>query len=170
MFANKSNGRPTPRARLTGVAVPEEEIERILKALGFRVSRADPWLVDVPSWRPDIVGKADLVEEVARIVGFDKLPNVTLPPLNAVEPPKLTPAQDRRRLARRALAGRGLLEVVTWSFTDERHAALFCDGENWLAAQGLLLANPISSDLGAMRPSVLPNLIAALRRNAEAQQ
>ena len=158
---------PSEVKRLTGLDVPEAEIERILKALGFTVSASDPWLVDAPSWRPDIDGKADLVEEVARIVGFDKLPKATLPPLSAVEKPKLTPAQDRRRLARRALAGRGLLEAVTWSFTDERFAALFSGGANWLREQGLILANPISSDLSAMRPSILPNLIAALQKNAD---
>lgn len=158
---------PSEVKRLTGLDVSEAEIERILKALGFGVSASDPWLVDAPSWRPDIDGKADLVEEVARIVGFDKLPNVTLAPLAAVEKPKLTPLQDRRRLARRALGGRGLLEAVTWSFTDERFAALFSEGAGWLKAKGLILANPISSDLGAMRPSLLPNLIAALQKNAD---
>jgi phenylalanyl-tRNA synthetase beta chain len=81
--------------------------------------------------------------------------------------PKLTALQDRRRIARRALAARGLLEAVTWSFTDERHAALFSEGANWLHAKGLMLANPISSDLAAMRPSILPNLVAALQRNAD---
>ncbi|MEE2691058.1 MAG: phenylalanine--tRNA ligase subunit beta [Pseudomonadota bacterium] len=158
---------PSEVKRLTGVDVHEEDIERVLKALGFAVNLSDPWLVDAPTWRPDIEGKADLVEEVARIVGFDKLPNVTLPMRGAVEAPKLTQAQDRRRNARRALASRGLLEAVTWSFADERHAALFCDGANWLKAKGLILANPISSDLGAMRPSILPNLVAALQRNAD---
>lgn len=158
---------PSEVRRLLGLDIPEAEIERVLKALGFTVRRADPWLVDVPSWRPDIDGKADLVEEVARIVGFDRLPMATLPLPVAVAAPSLTPAQDRRRLARRALSARGMLEAVTWSFTDERHAALFCDGANWLRAKGLVLANPISSDLGAMRPSVLPNLIAAVQRNAD---
>ncbi len=158
---------PSEVKRLTGVDVPPEKSEAILSALGFKVSRADPWLVDVPSWRPDVEGKADLVEEIARIAGFDALPAATLPARTAVERPKLTRAQDRRRLVKRALAARGMLECVTWSFTDERHAALFCDGRNWLAAQGLILANPISSDLGAMRPSMLPNLIAALQRNAD---
>ncbi|MCA8889925.1 MAG: phenylalanine--tRNA ligase subunit beta [Parvularculaceae bacterium] len=157
----------TETCRLTGMSVDEQRSEEILRALGFGVSRADPWLVDVPSWRPDIEGKADIVEEIARIVGFDALPMATLPLRTAVEMPKLTPAQDRRRLARRALAGRGLLEAVTWSFTDERYAALFSDGADWLAARGLMLANPISSDLGAMRPSLLPNLVAALQRNAD---
>lgn len=158
---------PSEVKRLAGIDLPEEQIERILKALGFSVSRADPWLVDVPSWRPDIEGKADLVEEVARVAGFDRLPSAPLPPRRAVETGKLSPEQDRRRRARRALAARGMLEAVTWSFTDERHAALFCEGGNWLRAKGLVLANPISSELGAMRPSILPNLIAALQRNAD---
>ncbi|NWG93346.1 MAG: phenylalanine--tRNA ligase subunit beta [Parvularculaceae bacterium] len=158
---------PSEVKRLTGIDVDPQKSEAILSALGFKVSRADPWLVDVPSWRPDVEGKADLVEEIARIVGLAALPAAVLPARAAVEMPKLTPAQTRRMAARRALAARGLLECVTWSFADERHAALFCDGPNWLAAQGLLLANPISSDLGAMRPSMLPNLVAALRRNAD---
>ncbi|MFZ5618677.1 MAG: phenylalanine--tRNA ligase subunit beta [Pseudomonadota bacterium] len=158
---------PAEVRRLTGVDVAPEKSETILLALGFKLRLSDPWLVDVPSWRPDIEGKADLVEEIARIVGFDALPADTLPARAAVETPKLTQAQIRRGAARRTLAARGLLEAVTWSFTDERQAALFCDGANWLAAQGLILANPISSDLGAMRPSMLPNLIAALQRNAD---
>ncbi|HPE31728.1 MAG TPA: phenylalanine--tRNA ligase subunit beta [Parvularculaceae bacterium] len=158
---------PSEAKRLLGIDVKEEESERVLKALGFRVSRADPWLVDVPSWRPDVDGKADIVEEIARIVGFDRLEAATLPARVAVEGTKLTADQQRRFAARRALAARGLLEAVTWSFTDERFAKLFCDGEEWLKEQGLLLANPIASDLGAMRPSILPNLIAALQRNAD---
>lgn len=158
---------PSEMKRLTGINTPVEEMERILTALGFCVSKSDPWIVSAPSWRPDVDGKADLVEEIARIVGFDQLPTETLPLLRAVEAPKLTLAQTRRGNARRALAVRGMLEAVTWSFTDAHHAALFCEGENWLAAKGLILANPISSDLGAMRPSILPGLIAALQRNAD---
>jgi len=152
--------------RLTGMNVDPEGQERILTALGFTVRKSDPWQVDVPSWRPDVEGKADLVEEVARIVGFDHLPTATLPLTNAVEIPKLTPAQERRGRVRRALAARGLLEAVTWSFTDETQASLFRNIED-LKAAGLTLANPISSDLGVMRPSILPNLVAALQRNAD---
>ncbi len=157
---------PSEVKRLTGIDVEPQKSEAILSALGFKVNRTDPWLVDVPSWRPDIDGKADLVEEIARIVGFDALPAEALPARAAVETPKLTPAQDRRRMVKRALAGRGMLEAVTWSFMDERLASLFMSA-NQLRAQGLILANPISSDLGAMRPSILPNLIAALQRNAD---
>lgn len=158
---------PSEVKRLTGMAVDEQGSEEILTALGFSVNRTDPWLVDVPSWRPDVEGKADLVEEIARIVGFDHLPTRTLPPLNAVEKPKLTPSQLRRGRARRALATRGMMEAVTWSFTAKEHASLFSQGEDWLRSQGLVLANPISSDLEAMRPSILPNLISALQRNAD---
>jgi phenylalanyl-tRNA synthetase beta chain len=163
---------PSEVARLTGMEATPEDCERILTALGFAVAKSDPWQVTAPSWRPDIGGKADLVEEIARIIGFEHLPTQMLPQRAAVETPKLTLSQDRRRLARRALAAHGLLEVVTWSFMDARAAALFCPqtesgGEGWLKAQGLILANPISSDLAAMRPSILPNLAAALQRNAD---
>ena len=158
---------PSEVKRLTGMDVAAEDSARILTVLGFGVTQGETWRVAAPSWRPDIHGKADLVEEIARIVGFDKLPAAAMPALHAVEAPKLTPIQQRRARARRALAARGLHEAVTWSFTDERHAALFCEGENWLRAQGLILANPIASDLSAMRPSILPNLIAALQRNAD---
>jgi phenylalanyl-tRNA synthetase beta chain len=157
---------PSEVKRLTGMDVAPEDCERILTALGFTVSKSDPWQVDVPSWRPDVEGKADLVEEIARIVGFDHLPTATLPLMKAVETPKLTTSQDRRGLARRTLAARGMLEAVTWSFTDVKYAKLFMS-ENKLRSQGLIVTNPISSDLGVMRTSMLPNLIAALQRNAD---
>ena len=157
---------PSEVKRLTGIDAAPEDCDRILTALGFGVAKSDPWQVKVPSWRPDVEGKADLVEEVARIIGFDQLPMETLPLHGAVEMPKLSLAQDRRNLARRALAARGMLEAVTWSFLDENHAALFLSA-NQLRSQGLILANPIASDLGAMRPSILPNLLAALQRNAD---
>lgn len=158
---------PSQTRRLTGMQVEDEKTEEILSALGFGVKRADPWLIDVPSWRPDIEGKADIVEEIARIVSFDHLPTATLPQLDAVAMPKLTPLQLRRSAARRALATRGMMEAVTWSFIDEKYASLFSQGKDWLAAQGLVLTNPISSDLGVMRPSILPNLIQAIQRNAD---
>lgn len=157
---------PTEVKRLTGMDVPPEGAERILSALGFGVRKSDPWQIDVPSWRPDIEGKADIVEEVARIIGFDNLQTETLPLSNAVETSKLTTGQERRLRVRRALAARGMLEAVTWSFMDERHAGLF-RSMNELKANGLVLANPISSDLGVMRTSILPNLISALQRNAD---
>ncbi|MEM6413750.1 MAG: phenylalanine--tRNA ligase subunit beta [Pseudomonadota bacterium] len=166
---------PSEVVRLTGISVSDVDIDRILTKLGFGVETkgADgPWVVQVPSWRPDVSGKADLVEEVARIIGFDKLPVATLPPLRAIETSKLTHAQVNRIAVKRALAMQGLNEVVSWSFTDEESAALFCPietgtGVDWLKEKGLILANPISSDLASMRPSILPNLIKALQRNAD---
>ena len=158
---------PSQIKRLTGMDVDETEAARILVALGFGVEQGAVWRVTPPSWRPDIGGKADLVEEIARIVGFDHLPTLTLPTKEAVETSKLTLAQKRRARARRALAARGLHEAVTWSFTDHHVAGLFCQGDDWLAEKGLVLANPIASDLAVMRPSTLPNLIAALQRNAD---
>ncbi|MEM9169201.1 MAG: phenylalanine--tRNA ligase subunit beta [Pseudomonadota bacterium] len=158
---------PAETKRLTGLEVGEDDAARILSDLGFSIVQGPTWRVTAPTWRPDIAGKADLVEEIARIVGFDRLPTATLPARTAVEPPKLTPAQTRRRAARLALAARGLNECVTWSFTDMPDAAHFSDGPNWLAAQGLVLANPIASDLGVMRPSILPNLVRAVQRNAD---
>ncbi|MEM9899241.1 MAG: phenylalanine--tRNA ligase subunit beta [Pseudomonadota bacterium] len=159
---------PQEVRRLTGVDVPESDISRILQDLGFGVETSgDSWTVRVPTWRPDIGGKADLVEEVIRIVGFDQLPTETLPTENAVSVGTPTLSQIRRATARRTLAARGLNEAVTWSFSDEQSAALFCDGEDWLRASGLVLANPISVDLSVMRPSLLPNLLSALGKNAD---
>ncbi len=157
---------PSEVKRLTGMDVTPQAAEKILSALGFSVRKSDPWQVDAPSWRPDIEGKADIVEEIARITGFDHLPAATLPPLKPVETPKLTIAQERRRMARRALAARGMLEAVTWSFLDQHHAELFMNASE-IKSKGLRLANPISADLGVMRSSLLPNLIAALQRNAD---
>ncbi len=157
---------PAEVKRLTGMDVSPEKSEEILTALGFAVRKSEPWQVDVPSWRTDIEGKADLLEEIARIAGFDNLPAEPLPALKAVETPKLTINQNRRRRARRALAERGMLEAVTWSFLDQKHAELFM-GADEIKAKGLVLANPISSDLSVMRSSLLPNLIAALQRNAD---
>ncbi len=163
--------KPSLIKRLTGIDVADDKALSILEHLGFEKLKAndgdDAWPIRVPSWRPDIDGSADLVEEVVRIVGLDQLPTQTLAVLNAVETPKITVAQNRRRLAKRTLAARGLYEAVTWSFTDEKSAAHFCQGSEWLQQQGLKLANPISADLGVMRPSILPNLISALQRNID---
>ena len=149
--------------RLTGIEVGESEAKRILADLGCDVAGSGAeWTVTPPSFRADLVESADLVEEISRLVGFDKLPTATLPRLNAVEAPKFTPAQNRVRLAKRALAGAGYLEAVTWSFCEASHAELFGGG-----GEAVQLANPISSELGVMRPSILPGLIAALQRNAD---
>jgi phenylalanyl-tRNA synthetase beta chain len=116
----------------------------------------------VPSWRPDIEGKADLVEEVTRIVGVDNVPLVPIRRVDEVHKAVLTPLQIRVRQARRALASRGLVEAVTWSFVSKKAATLFGGGQPALA-----LANPIAADLSDMRPSLMPGLVMASQRNAD---
>ena len=147
--------------RLTGLETSAEEIEAILGRLGFRLEGAgETRAVAVPSWRPDVTMKADLAEEVMRMVGVDKVPVDPLPRLNHVAPRMLTTLQNRRRLARRTLAARGLDEAVTWSFIPAGEAQRYGGG-----AAELKLANPIASELTDMRPSLLPGLLAAAQRN-----
>lgn len=155
--------RPARVHQLVGLDVPEDESLRVLAALGFGANpHGGSVTVDVPPWRRDIDGEADLVEEIARIVGYDKIPIVPLEKERAVTRPALTAAQRHRVTARRTLAGRGLQECVTWSFMPQRFAEQFGGGESSL---GLL--NPISADLDVMRPSILPNLITAAARNID---
>ncbi len=149
--------------RLAGIDPGVEEIRSVLTALGFHVSGDAPALtVSVPSWRPDIGGKADLVEEVVRILGIDRVPATPLPKSDDVTRPVLTLIQLRTRRAKRALAARGLVEAVTWSFLGHAAASAFGGG-----SPALTLANPISSDMSDMRPSLLPGLVLAAQRNAD---
>ncbi len=143
---------------LAGVDIPDDRQQQILQRLGFTVTRGDVWRVAVPSWRRDVDGPADLVEEVVRIEGMDQVPSTPLPREPGVAKPTATPAQLIERRARRAAAGRGLDETVTWSFIAEAEAEPF-GGAPWL------LANPISEEMKAMRPSLLPGLLAAAARN-----
>jgi len=149
--------------RLAGLEVPFSEMKRILTGLGFFVAGSGKVVkIAAPSWRADIEGKADIVEEVVRIVGVDRVP---LTPFERGDAPRkavLTPIQVRTRKAKRALAARNLGEAVTWSFIAKAEAELFGGGQPELA-----LANPIASDLSDMRPSLLPGLIAAIQRNAD---
>lgn len=155
--------RPDRVMGLGGLDLPAAESARILERLGFTVDTTDgKFAVQVPSWRADVDGEADLVEEVVRVAGYDRVPAVPLPPMTTLPGPAVTPAQRRAGLAKRALAARGLLEAVTYSFTDGRIATLFGAGNLPLA-----LANPISAELDVMRPSILPNLLMAARRNAD---
>ncbi|WP_312781444.1 phenylalanine--tRNA ligase subunit beta [Brevundimonas sp.] len=147
--------------RLSGLSLSDDRIFEILSALGFTVMRGSPWTVVPPSWRRDVEGPADLVEEVARIEGFDALPNTPLPEVARAPGGVLNPRQARVRTARRALAALGYAEAVTWSFTKQSTAVLFGGGD-----ERLVLENPIAADLDCMRPSVLPNLIQAAARNA----
>ena len=144
-----------------GVSMPDGEPSRILAQLGFANSDDGEVIkAAVPPWRPDIHGEADLVEEVLRVYGYHLIPAVSLPRQGAVPRPALDPAQRRAADVRRALAARGLVEAVTFSFLPRAQAKLFGGG-----ADALVLVNPISADLDAMRPSPLPNLIDAVRRN-----
>ena len=151
---------PALTASLGGVQVPEDEQRRILEALGFRPG--PDWHVACPPRRHDIEGPADLVEEVVRIHGLDKVASVALPRADGVARPTATTLQLTERKLRRAAAARGLNEAVTWSFLPVPDAEHFADG-----APLWVLENPISEDMKAMRPSLLPGLIAAARRNAD---
>ncbi|MER9441200.1 phenylalanine--tRNA ligase subunit beta [Mesorhizobium sp. M0340] len=149
--------------RLTGIEVPRSTSLDILARLGFKPERTgDVVNVAVPSWRPDVDGKADLVEEVMRIHGVDNIAPQPLGSHDAVNAKILTVLQIRTRAAKRALAVRGMMEAVTWSFIPAKHAELFGGGQ-----QALKLANPIAADMSDMRPSLLPGLIAAAQRNAD---
>src|SRR5271166_6464282 len=145
--------------RLIGVDVPRAEGEAFLMRLGFDVEDGK---VQAPSWRPDVLVKADVVEQILRIAGIDHAPVTPLPrPDDGVPAPVLTPQQKRTRLARRTLAALSLREAVTWSFISKRAAELFGGGQPSLA-----LASPIAADLSVMRPSLVPGLVAASERNA----
>lgn len=149
--------------RLTGLEVPTEESLAILTRLGFTPQGAGEVVdVTVPSWRPDVDGKADLVEEVMRIHGVNRIEPQVMVSKESVSGRILTTAQVRNRLAKRALAVRGMMEAVTWSFIPEEHAWLFNDNRKLMK-----LANPIAADMSAMRPSLLPGLVAAAQRNAD---
>jgi phenylalanyl-tRNA synthetase beta chain len=149
--------------RLAGIDLGLPEIKRVLGHLGFFVAGSGPKLkVAAPSWRPDVHGQADVVEELVRIIGVDRVPSTPFPRGAFARKPVLTPIQTRTRRAKRALAARGLTEAVTWSFVSKPKAELFGGGSAALA-----LANPIAADLSDMRPSLIPGLIAAAQKNAD---
>ena len=155
--------RKTRVQSLGGADVAMARQKQILETLGFAVKEtADAFLCAVPSWRPDVRGEADLVEEVCRIYGLDNIPAAPMERPSAIAKPVLNPLQKRMLAARRNLATRGFNEAITWSFLAEAHARLFGGGQ-----PELKLANPISSELSDMRPSLLPNLIAAAGRNMD---
>lgn len=149
--------------RLAGIEVPLTEMKRILGHLGFMLAGTGPVVkVAVPSWRADVSGKADIVEEIVRIVGVDRVPLTPFDRGDAPRKPILTAIQLRTRRAKRALAARGMTEAVTWSFVSKTQAQLFGGGKRELE-----LANPIAADLSDMRPSLIPGLIAAAQANAD---
>ena len=150
--------RPERCAGLGGLDVAEARQRDILQRLGFAVEDGNPWTIEVPSWRRDVIGSADIVEEVIRIEGIDKVPSTPLPRAPGVARPTATAEQLLERKVRRTAAARGLNEAVTWSFVSEAEAAPF-GGSAWI------LENPISEEMKAMRPSLLPGLLTATVRN-----
>jgi phenylalanyl-tRNA synthetase beta chain len=150
--------RPQRALELAGVDLPEERQRDILDRLGFSVNGGNPWQISVPSWRRDVTGSADIVEEVVRIEGLGAVPSTPLLRAPGVAKPTATAEQMLERRVRRTAASRGLNEAVTWSFISEAEAAPFGDSA-WI------LANPISEEMKAMRPSLLPGLLASAKRN-----
>jgi phenylalanyl-tRNA synthetase beta chain len=149
--------------RLAGITVPLPEMRRVLEHLGFFVAgQAERAKIAVPSWRPDVQNKADVVEEIVRIVGVDRVPLTPFERGDAPRKPVLTPIQVRTRKAKRALGARNLIEAVTWSFIAKSQAELFGGGKPELA-----LANPIAAELSDMRPSLIPGLVTAAQKNAD---
>jgi len=149
--------------RLAGLKLALPDVRRVLEKLGFfAAGQGERVKVAVPSWRPDVHGRADIVEEVVRIVGVDQVPSTPFARGANARKPVLTPIQNRTRKAKRALAARGLTEAVTWSFISKREAELFGGAKRELA-----LANPIAAELSDMRPSLLPGLILAAQKNAD---
>src|SRR5262249_41122352 len=147
--------------KLAGIKLPDKEMRATLEALGFAIDGKGATVkVKAPSWRPDIHGAADVVEEIVRIVGLDKVPSAPMPRTSGVAKPVLTETQKRVRHARRVLAGRRLVEAITWSFIPRVQAEAFGGGQ-----AGLELANPISAEMTTMRPSLLAGLLAAVQRN-----
>jgi phenylalanyl-tRNA synthetase beta chain len=149
--------------RLAGLKLPLADVRRILEKLGFfAAGQGKRVKVAVPSWRPDVHGRADVVEELVRIVGVDRVPSTPFARGEHARKAVLTAIQNRTRKAKRALAARGFTEAVTWSFVSKREAELFGGGKPELA-----LANPIAAELSDMRPSLIPGLVMAAQRNAD---
>ena len=162
--------------RLAGIDVPLVEMKHILSRLGFMVAGSGPVVkVAIPSWRTDVHGKADIVEEIVRIVGVDKVPMTPFERGDDARKPVLTTIQLRNRRAKRALAARGMVEAVTWSFISKPHAEMFDRDPpkalpdhalaNRRGHPELSLANPIAADMSDMRPSLLPGLATAAQAN-----
>jgi phenylalanyl-tRNA synthetase beta chain len=148
-------------AKLTGLKLKDTEIKGILERLGCTLeAKGKTVKVTVPTWRPDVHGSADLVEEVVRIAGLDRVPSTPLPRTFGIARTVLTERQRRARRARRMLGARGLVEAITWSFVRRSDAQLFGGG-----ADALELDNPISTEMSSMRPSLLPGLLTAVQRN-----
>jgi len=161
---------PARTAALGGIDVPAAEQHAILKRLGFAIEGG---AAVVPSWRRDVDGPADLVEEVVRMVGYDAIASTALLRAQGIARPTATRAQSIERRVRRAAAARGLDEAINWSFIGAAEAELFALRDAAGAAPQderkslVVIANPISEEMKQMRPSLIPGLAAAARRNAD---
>lgn len=156
---------PSDVERLTGMSVSEQSMEQILSNLEIGYQKQEKnWEIDPPSWRFDLSQSADIVEEIARLTGYDQLPETSLPAIEVKATNSVTPSQHRNRTARRVLASRGYVEAVTWSFVSKSEAQLFA-GQNSID-QSLSIANPVASELDFMRPSIVGNLCRAIQRAA----
>lgn len=154
---------PADVARLTGIDLKPATMKKYIKDLGFSFEdTGDAWYITPGSWRFDMEQSADIVEEIARLEGYDTLPTTSLPAPDGGVREITTLEQGRNRTARRVMAARGFLETVTWSFMSLDHAKLFGGG-----AEALAVANPVASELNQMRPSVLGNLASAIQRGAD---
>jgi phenylalanyl-tRNA synthetase beta chain len=144
---------------LGGLDIPHHDQRAYLERLGFKITTGRPWEVIIPSWRRDVTGEADLVEDVLRMHGYDNITPVAMARPHDVAKPTATPMQLRQRKARRAAASRGYTEAITWSFISDKDSAPF--------GTYFTLDNPISEDLKVMRASLLPGLVRAASRNLD---
>ncbi len=163
--------------KMLGLVIPFSQQRDILEKLGFTVEDVGKdskkiWSITPPSWRGDVSGKADIVEEIARIVGYESIPSVSVTRQDTDNLVAETPLFRRQRLARATLATRGYLECVTWSFMSQSEAQLFGENDNRnekgdQKKESLMIKNPLNSDLNQMRPTILSNLLDAAKRNTD---
>ncbi len=158
---------PSCAEKMLGIDLPSSRQKDILNTLGFSIDDKEKyWIITPPSWRGDIYGKSDIVEEIARIVGYDAIPSVSVTRQETDHHSAETPLFRRQRIARTTLASRGYQECVTWSFMSEAHADIFGANDNQ-TKKSLTIKNPISTDLVQMRPTIIGNLLEAAKRNAD---
>ena len=144
--------------KLTGIEIPNDKIIKILESLGFDISNS--WNVVVPSWRPDIYGEADLVEEIVRIFGLDNIESEPLLNLDQPTKPILTKKQKQIKMIKRSIASKGLMETISYSFINNKESLNFGGGSS-----SLKIVNPISDELSEMRPTPLASLVSIADEN-----
>ena len=145
-------------SKLTGIEIPNDKIVKILESLGFDISNS--WNVVIPSWRPDIYGEADLVEEIVRIFGLDNIESEPLLNLDQPTKPILTKKQKQIKMIKRSIASKGLMETISYSFINNKESLNFGGGSS-----SLKIVNPISDELSEMRPTPLASLVSIADEN-----